>query len=233
MGETLPEDLRGRVPVAPEGAAWRSTVATCSVRAAATAVRWSRMRRETGTDPVILIRAARGPTSRWSRWLAGVRRVVPSTIGRFVKRHGMSVNRTPHASERQAGRRGPPEDAVRYASGPGSPAAHVRRGDRRYEHNVPATRPRRARRVMPGARPYTFYPIKAMLEFCCYASKAACPRAGGNAGSSLNDTYARRKASRRNVCCARRAEGSHSGGDQSPLTVRDRVPTQLCARIEL
>lgn len=233
MGETLPEDLRGRVPVAPEGAAWRSTVATCSVSVAATAVRWSRMWREAGFDPVIPIRATRGSTSRWSRRLAGVRRFVASTTGRFVKPRGISFNRTAQKSERQAGHRGPSEEAVRYARVPGSRAALGRRGDWRLEQNAPATRSRRTPRATPGARPHTLCRIKAMIAFYGCASKAAWPRASGHAGRWSNDARARRKDAQRHVRGARSAEGSHSGGDRSPLNVRNGVATQLCSRVEL
>ena len=76
MAKTLSEDLRGRVIVAVEGGARRSSATACFGIAATIAVLWLRLWREAGVPPTILTGSARGSTSRWSGRPAGVRRFV-------------------------------------------------------------------------------------------------------------------------------------------------------------
>lgn len=103
MGKTLSEFLRGRVIVAVEGgvppnaAAARVTIATITT----TAVRWRRMWRGAGAQPIILMGSTRRSTSRWLRWPAGLRHFVPGTVGRFFTRQRISFKRAAPASERE------------------------------------------------------------------------------------------------------------------------------------
>ena len=144
MGKTWSEDLRGRVIVAIEGGARRNSATVCFGIAAATVVRWLQMWRKAGAHPVIPMGTRRRSTSRWSRRPGGECRFVPSPIGRFFKRQEMSFKTTAHASERSQ--------------------AVVRRGIWRFEQDGAPTQPRRTRRAIPSARPYSHWPITTCTD---------------------------------------------------------------------
>lgn len=124
MARSLSEDLRSRVIAAVEGGLSRRAAAERFGVAAASAVRWVKAWRTTGTA-----RAKRQGGDKRSHRIEAYRDIIlaaieaqvdirlvelaemlrrergasfaPSTVWRFLDRHGITVKKTAHASERQ------------------------------------------------------------------------------------------------------------------------------------